>query len=337
MVLTCGTGDAAAVLSIHGKMRWAEANKATASFTGQPAGTYGIWATTTSLDSDPSFTMAYSLTPPGGTYQRQLGSVVWSGSALSSLIQIVGYERHSFMHSTADPLPDASVSLAMLASDAVGAFAPPGSIAGFGGAAAPSGWLLCDGTVVVRATYAALFAVIGTAYNTGGEAGTDFRLPDLRGRATVGKGTHADVDALGDSDGNAVASRTPNHSHTMPAHGHGKGTLATVSGGYHAHTQDSVGNHQHTIQYAFVIMVGGGGNIVYEGMGASNNWNNPSDFLAGIGNHNHNIQGASHSHPSGELSGQVGTGSAGDSAISANAQSASQRVGYLTSNKIIKT
>jgi len=52
---------------------------------------------------------------------------------------------------------------------------------------APAGALLCFGQVVSRTTYAGLFAVLGTTFNTGGEAGTDFRLPDLRGRVAAGK------------------------------------------------------------------------------------------------------------------------------------------------------
>lgn len=62
-----------------------------------------------------------------------------------------------------------------------------GEIGPFAGSAAPAGTLLCYGQVVNRATYAGLFAVLGTTYNTGGEAGTDFRLPDLRGRVVAGK------------------------------------------------------------------------------------------------------------------------------------------------------
>jgi len=55
------------------------------------------------------------------------------------------------------------------------------------GASAPTGWLLCDGSSVLRASYAALFAVIGTTY--GSADGTHFNLPDLRGRTPVGVGT----------------------------------------------------------------------------------------------------------------------------------------------------
>jgi microcystin-dependent protein len=65
----------------------------------------------------------------------------------------------------------------------------PGVILPYAGTTEPSaqGWLLCDGRLLLRADYAALFAAIGTSYNTGGETGLQFRIPDLRGRAIAGK------------------------------------------------------------------------------------------------------------------------------------------------------
>lgn len=63
---------------------------------------------------------------------------------------------------------------------------PSGAIVAFGGATAPGGWLICDGSAVSRTTFAALFAAIATAYGAG-DGSTTFNLPDLRGRAAVGK------------------------------------------------------------------------------------------------------------------------------------------------------
>lgn len=58
-------------------------------------------------------------------------------------------------------------------------------------AADPAGWLWCDGRVVSRTTYAALFAVIGTVFNIGGETTAQFKLPDLRGRVPMGANSFA--------------------------------------------------------------------------------------------------------------------------------------------------
>lgn len=86
--------------------------------------------------------------------------------------------------------------------------------------AEPTGWLLCDGRAVSRGgANAALFAKIGTQHGVG-DGSTTFNLPDARGRAIVGKGSHADVNTIGLTDGDAVASRTPKHSHTVASHSH---------------------------------------------------------------------------------------------------------------------
>ena len=62
-----------------------------------------------------------------------------------------------------------------------------GEIKMYGGASAPAGWLLCDGSAVSRTTYASLFAVLGTSYGAG-DGSTTFNLPDGRGRVPVGAG-----------------------------------------------------------------------------------------------------------------------------------------------------
>lgn len=69
-----------------------------------------------------------------------------------------------------------------------------GAVIPFAGSAAPTGFLLCQGQVVVRATYPALFAVIGTTYNTTGETAAQFRLPDLRGEFVRGLDAGRGVD-----------------------------------------------------------------------------------------------------------------------------------------------
>lgn len=72
---------------------------------------------------------------------------------------------------------------------------PVGSVLEFAGSGAPPGrYLVADGTLKSRTTYAALFGVIGTIYNTGGEPGTDFRLPDYRGMFLRGADSGRGVD-----------------------------------------------------------------------------------------------------------------------------------------------
>lgn len=63
-----------------------------------------------------------------------------------------------------------------------------GTILAYGGATAPAGYLLCDGSVASRTTYADLYAVVGTSFGPG-DGSTTFGLPDLRGRVPAGLDT----------------------------------------------------------------------------------------------------------------------------------------------------
>jgi microcystin-dependent protein len=66
---------------------------------------------------------------------------------------------------------------------------PVGTILPFAGAAAPYGYLLCDGSEQEIAKYLALYNIIGTVYGTPfrGQPGLTFVLPDMRGRFPLGK------------------------------------------------------------------------------------------------------------------------------------------------------
>lgn len=81
-----------------------------------------------------------------------------------------------------------------------------GVIKMFGGALAPAGYLLCDGTSYLRADYPDLFAAIGTAY--GAVDGTHFNVPDLRGRVPLGSGTGDAVDATAHALGAKAGAET---------------------------------------------------------------------------------------------------------------------------------
>lgn len=61
--------------------------------------------------------------------------------------------------------------------------------------AAKTFWLKCEGQAVSRTTYASLFTAIGTTFGAG-DGSTTFNLPDGRGRALIGVGTGALVEAF---------------------------------------------------------------------------------------------------------------------------------------------
>lgn len=126
---------------------------------------------------------------------KNLGYKIWITILLLIVVTfiIVSFERPAY-----DPLP-------------------PGVTLPYGGAAAPSGYLICDGSAVSRTTYANLFTILSTTYG-GGDGSTTFNLPDLRQRFPLGKATSGTGATLGGTGG-AI-----DHTHTVtPA------TLASIS------------------------------------------------------------------------------------------------------------
>ena len=75
------------------------------------------------------------------------------------------------------------------APSATSTFASRGAVTGqliaFCGTTLPDGYLLCNGALVSRTTYADLFAVIGATYGAG-DGSTTFALPDYRDRVLQG-------------------------------------------------------------------------------------------------------------------------------------------------------
>lgn len=108
----------------------------------------------------------------------------------------------------------------------VDSFLPAGVITQYGGGSAPSGWLVCDGSAVSRtnATYARLFAAIGTTYGVG-DGSTTFNVPNLKGRVPVGyDATQTEFDALAETGGakthTLTSAEMPSHTHVQDAHTH---------------------------------------------------------------------------------------------------------------------
>ena len=103
---------------------------------------------------------------------------------------------------------------------ALAAAVPVGVVQMWAGEAAPAGWLLCQGQAVSRTTYAALYAVCGTAYGTGDGSST-FNLPDLRARMPIGLSGSGAFNALGNAGGEEnhtlTTAEMPSHKHPVTA------------------------------------------------------------------------------------------------------------------------
>jgi len=155
---------------------------------------------------------------------------------------------------------------------------PIGTISAYSGAVTPTGWLICNGSVISSVTYPDLFAQLGTTY---GVAGT---LPNLQGRTIVGVGTGNDgINSQSFTLGQYSGSY--NHSLSIleiPSHTHGAGTLATASDGAHTHPLDNV------LRYPSI------GGVLAE----QNQTGSPQDYSSVIlstgsaGAHTHSITGA---------------------------------------------
>lgn len=100
---------------------------------------------------------------------------------------------------------------------------PVGTVTMFGGAVAPTGYLLCQGQAISRSTYAALFAIIGVAYGIGDNS-TTFNLPNLQDTFPIGK---SGTKALGSTGGEAThtlsTAELAVHTHLQTAHHHRTG------------------------------------------------------------------------------------------------------------------
>lgn len=236
---------------------------------------------------------------------------------------------------------------------------PAGLIVPFAGSAAPvGGWLLCDGSVVSQATYAALFAVCGTTYNTGGEGAGNFRLPNLKTRMPVGRdsGT-APFQTLGGTGG-SKDSVNISHSHTVSAHSH------TID---HDHPSGNTGNvsNDHT-HFLSTITDTQGAHDHQTYSGSNNGWfqfgggnlgpKSPGDFTTGWnissptrtstdGGHQHNISAntggvsANHTHTFdvANFAGSSGSAGGGSTSTDGSAGTNLNLPPYLIVNYIVKT
>jgi microcystin-dependent protein len=158
----------------------------------------------------------------------------------------------------ANPTPNANTGsyklvvrfgVAYLVSDAgieveIAASAPVGSIKMHGAATAPSGYLNCDGAAVSRATYAALFSVVGTNFGIG-DGSTTFNVPDMRGEFVRGWDDSRGVD-VGRGLGTSQVEQIGQHAHSATGLSTGTSNAPHTHGDTFA-TGSSTAPHTHTI------------------------------------------------------------------------------------------
>jgi len=142
-------------------------------------------------------------------------------------------------------LPNKSVELRHLSDALLLKILPTGCSIEWNSNIAPDGWFIEDGIVLKQAEYPELFAEIGTIWNTGGEAGDEFRIPDSRGRSSIGAGTGAGLSARtlaqigGEENHQLIIGEIPSHNHGGGVHGHGN-TGGASSANFTARAVDNV-------------------------------------------------------------------------------------------------
>ncbi len=92
---------------------------------------------------------------------------------------------------------------------------PPGVITAFATLSAPKGYLLCDGSEVLRADYPGLFSAIGTRYGSGDNS-TTFNVPSIAGLtantdSVYRQGTGVDKDCSLQMNDELISSLAPNN------------------------------------------------------------------------------------------------------------------------------
>lgn len=147
-----------------------------------------------------------------------------------------------------------------------------GMVMPYAGSSAPSKWSLCDGSEISRTTYASLFSVIGTTYGAG-NGSTTFRLPDLRGKTTVGAGTGSGLtqrnlaDAGGAETVTLGINQIPSHSHSAATVGsnffNGTAEQGTIGGrASSGSTGNAGGGQSHSNMQPFLVL----NYIIYHGV-----------------------------------------------------------------------
>lgn len=286
-----------------------------------------------------------------------------TGSASTNNISVVPAGADTIDGAAATKLIKVNSSWTFLISDGVANWytividaspVPVGAIQMYGGSSAPAGYLICNGDLKSRATYAALFAIIGEAFGAG-DGSTTFAIPDMRQKFPLGKAASGTGSTLGGSGGSI------DHTHTIPAHYHGLGTGADLNIG-------SSGSHLHSIAHDHSSFTSGAGSAHSHAQnvttpGSSDNgqvlrFDYDADYVSGnrtqfaqgatteaesahthlidVPNYTGNSASASHTHAVGDFAGRIGLVTGG---VDGNAAmtSGTNNPPFVSLNYIIKT
>ena len=166
---------------------------------------------------------------------------------------------------------------------------PPGTIVAYGGASVPSGWLLCNGSIidpVAEPKYAALRAAVLDSWGDGGDGTSPkFNLPDLGGRFLRGVDNGAELRDDGPRQATGPGGNTGNMVGTVEDD-------STAVPRYASFSLSSSGSHNHMTVNRNAVNPWGSGPFM-GGLGDQANQGvtgNPS-FTSTEGAHSHQLNG----------------------------------------------
>jgi microcystin-dependent protein len=172
---------------------------------------------------------------------------------------------------------------------------PLGSVIMYANTLTPnSKWVICNGQAISRATYADLFALVGTTFGAG-DGTTTFNVPDTDGRLVAGYDSGDSEYDMGDVGGTSSHTITNNE---LPRHHH---PVDSTDAGYP--TNDATVN----------ITSSGGTTLTL----ALNNLGNQNTLTEGNNNfqQNNNIAVPPHIHTNADFAGVVGKNNSNEDAI----------------------
>lgn len=221
------------------------------------AGTdYLIANQTITLSGDISGSGATAITTTLPTVNGNVGA--FQGITVNAKGQVTAASNQSYLtgNQTITLSGDVTGSGTTAITATVPAKVPTGAVTLYGAAAAPTGWLLCDGTAVSRTTYSALFAIISTTYGVG-DGSTTFNVPNCKQKFPLGLADSGTGNTLGGTGGTIDHLHTADPPSTVTSGPSATTTSAIVVGAAasdtHTHTVDIASFNTGTANPPFIV------------------------------------------------------------------------------------
>lgn len=250
------TSSSALNQSIYAILKFTGATAATSIYAPPVAKTYII-------NNATSYTITiYNSTVIGNTTAGGSGVAIPAGETMTIWSDGTNFTQQNtalrdvdLLGSSTAPTPAAGDNSTLIATTAFVQVngTPTGGLMLWPTASPPANWLICNGSAVSRATYATLFAVVGTTFGVG-DGSTTFNLPNYTNRMPIGAGSSYSVNSQGGSATTTLTTtELPSHSHSASSSSSSSSTFTGSAG------STSVTNIDHSHNLSANYPAGGGG------------------------------------------------------------------------------